>query len=164
MNRLNRDHVIGILSIALGVAIRLVAHTFPKATTGASDLTGPAFYPKLLALVFIGCGIAEILSGMKKETTAPRLKLRTFWATMTQPGPLNILIITGLVLGFIFFLETLGFIVYAYLTLFILMWRFRVPLLKNIAYSAVLVIILMFIFGKIFKIYLPSGVLDYLGL
>jgi hypothetical protein len=49
------------------------------------------------------------------------------------------------------------------MTLFILMWRFGVPLLKNMVYSVIFVFLLNAIFGKLFTIYLPSGILDYLG-
>lgn len=86
-----------------------------------------------------------------------------FWDSITKPGPLNILLTIALILFFIFLMETLGFMVCSYVMLFILMGRFGVPLFKNIVYSAIFVLLLNVIFAKLFTIYLPSGVLDYLG-
>ena len=74
----------------------------------------------------------------------------------------NIFFIIALILFFIFFMEALGFMVTAYFIIFILLWRFGVPLARNLAYSAGFVILLYLIFGKLFTIYLPSGILDYL--
>jgi putative tricarboxylic transport membrane protein len=76
---------------------------------------------------------------------------------------LNIFITIALILCFILFMEILGFIVCSYMVLFVLMWRFGVTLFRNILYSAVFVLLLKVIFEKIFTIYLPSGILDYLG-
>jgi putative tricarboxylic transport membrane protein len=162
--KLNRDHAIGLVCIALGIAIYLVARTFPKATTGSSDLTGPSFYPMLLALVFLVCGGLEVASGIRKRAELAAIDVGDFLHSLKQPGPQNILIVTGLVFGFIVLLETLGFVVCSYVTLFILMWRFGVPWLRNLIYSAVFVVVLLFVFGKVFKISLPSGILSYIGL
>lgn len=164
MKRLNQDHIIGIVCIILAVVILVTTRSFPKATSGASDLSGPSFYPNLLAYVFIICGLLEIIGGFRKQAGRKPFDLTHFWDSITRPGPLNILLTIALILFFIFFMEVLGFIVSSYVTLFILMWRFGVPLFKNIVYSAIFVLLLNVIFAKIFMIYLPSGVLDYAGL
>ena len=81
---------------------------------------------------------------------------------LRNPGVLNIFIIIVLILFFILLMEVLGFLICCYLMLFILMWRFGVPLLKNIGYSAGFVAMIYLIFGKLFTIYLPSGIFDYI--
>jgi hypothetical protein len=163
LKKLNQDHIIGTVCIILAVVILVTTRSFPKATTGASDLSGPSFYPNLLAYVFLICGIYEIIGGFRKREGRNQLVLTHFWGSITKPGPLNILLTIALILFFIFFMETLGFIVCSYVMLFVLMGRFGVPLFKNIVYSAIFVVLLNVIFAKIFTIYLPSGVLDYLG-
>ena len=162
MKKLNQDHIIGLVCIIISIVIISVTRSFPKATTGFSDLSGPSFYPNLLALLFTFCGLYEITSGFRKREGREPLDLPYFWNSIRKPGPLNILITIALILCFILFMENLGFIVCSYLILFILMWRFGVPLLRNIVYSAILVFLLNAIFGKLFTIYLPSGILDYL--
>jgi putative tricarboxylic transport membrane protein len=163
LKKLNQDHIIGTACIILAVVILVTTRSFPKLTTGASDLSGPSFYPNLLAYVFIFCGLYEIIGGFRKQAGRNPLDLTHFWDSITKPGSLNILLTIALILFFIFFMETLGFIVCSYVMLFIFMWRFGVPLFKNIVYSAIFVLLLNVIFAKIFTIYLPSGVLDYLG-
>jgi len=163
VKKLNQDHIIGTVCIIVAVVILATTRSFPKATTGASDLSGPSFYPNLLAYVFIFCGLYEIIGGFRKQAGRKPLDLTHFWDSITRPGPLNILLTIALILFFIFLMETLGFIVCSYVILFILMGRFGVPLFKNIVYSAIFVLLLNVIFAKIFTIYLPSGVLDYLG-
>ena len=162
LKKLNQDHIVGLVCIILSIVIVSVTRSFPKATTGFSDLSGPSFYPNLLAFVFAFCGLYEIIRGFRKREGREPLDLAYFWNSIRKPGPLNILITIALILCFILFMETLGFIVCSYMTLFILMWRFGVPLLKNMVYSVILVFLLNTIFGKLFTIYLPSGILDYL--
>ena len=154
--------MIGAVCIILAVVILVTTRSFPKATTGASDLTGPSFYPNLLAYVFIICGLYEIIGGFRKQEGRKPFDFTRFWDSISKPGPLNILLTISLILFFIFLMEALGFMVCSYIILFILMWRFGVPLFKNIVYSAIFVLLLNVIFAKIFTIYLPSGVLDYL--
>ena len=162
MKRLNAEHIIGLIAIVLALTIFWIGRSFPKATTGASDLTGPAFYPNVLALVFIFCGVLEIITGFKGSENEVSLNFSGLLDGLRNPGVLNILIIIALILFFIFFMEPLGFIVSAYFILFILLWRFGVHLARNLVYSAGFVAMIYLIFGKLFTIYLPSGILDYL--
>jgi putative tricarboxylic transport membrane protein len=163
LRKLNQDHIIGIVCIILSIIILSTTRSFPKATTGFSDLSGPSFYPNVLAFLFLFCGLYQIISGLRKQEVSNVIDLSSSWNAISKPGSLNIFVTIALILCFILFMEPLGFIVCSYMILFILMWRFGVPLLKNAIYSAIFVLLLNAIFGKLFTIYLPSGVLDYLG-
>lgn len=162
MKRLNAQSIIGLICVAVSLTILWISHSFPKATTGASDLTGPSFYPNVLALVFIFCGVCELINGFRSDDKSIALNLTGFRDAIRNPGVLNVFIIIVLILCFILFMEVLGFFICSYLMLFILMWRFGVPFLKNVAYSAAFVVMIYLIFGKLFTIYLPSGILDYI--
>ena len=162
MKRLNAEHIIGLIAIALALTIFWLGRSFPKATTGASDLTGPAFYPNVLAFVFIFCGVLEIITGFRGSEDKVTPNFSGLLDGFRNPGVVNIFIIIVLILFFILLMEVLGFFICSYLMLFILMWRFGVPFLKNIGYSAGFVAMIYLIFGKLFTIYLPSGILDYL--
>jgi putative tricarboxylic transport membrane protein len=164
VNRIHPDHLIGLACIVLAATIYWVSDGFPKLTTGASDLTGPSFYPRLLALVLVPCGILQIISGFKHTAAGQGLnhaRLREGWS---GPGARNILIVCGLILFFIYTLEYLGFFITTPVVLIALMWRFGVPWKRNLLYSVVLVTLIYLIFGKLFTIYLPTGVLEQLGL
>ena len=164
MKKLNQDHIIGLACIILSMIIFGITRTFPKASTGANELTGPSFYPNLLAILFIICGICEIVYGLREVEGRSPIEISRFLMGLKTPASLNILIIVGLTVFFILFLEVLGFVVCSAVFVFVLMWRFGVSLLKNFLYSALYLLFLLLVFGKIFAIYLPSGILDFLGI
>ena len=144
--KMNTDHIIGIICLL------------------ASNLTGPSFYPNLLALVFALCGIGEIIAGFRHAEKRKTLDLTRLTGTLRDPGFLNVILIIVLIIGFMLLVELLGFIICSYLIVFILMWRFGVNWIRNTLYSVILVALIYLLFGKLFKIYLPSGVLGYFGL
>jgi len=164
LKRFNQDHIIGVACLFVSAAILYLTRAFPKASTGASDLTGPSFYPNLLAILFILCGIYEIVHGFKEVEGRNSIGLASILKGIRNPGFVNVFLIFLLTVFFIVFMNLLGFIICSYIFLFILMWRFGVPLIRNIFYSIIYVLFLLLVFGKIFSIYLPSGVLGFLGL
>lgn len=162
--KMNTDHISGIICLLVSAVMLYVSRSFPTATTGASNLTGPSFYPNLLALVFALCGIGEIIAGFRHAEKRKTLDLTRLTGTLRDPGFLNIILIIVLIIGFMLLMEILGFIICSYLTVFILMWRFGVNWIRKTLYSVILVALIYLLFGKLFKIYLPSGVLGYFGL
>jgi hypothetical protein len=162
--KMNTDHIIGITCLLVSAVMLYVSRSFPTATTGASNLTGPSFYPNLLALVFGLCGIGEIINGFRHAEKPKTLDLKRLIGTLQNPGFLNVILIIILIIGFMLLMEILGFIICSYLMVFILMWRFGVNWIRNTLYSVILVTLIYLLFGKLFKIYLPSGVLGYFGL
>ena len=162
--KMNTDHIIGIICLLVSAVMLYVSRSFPTATTGASNLTGPSFYPNLLALVFALCGIGEIIAGFRHAEKRKTLDLTRLTGTLRDPGFLNVILIIVLIIGFMLLVELLGFIICSYLIVFILMWRFGVNWIRNTLYSVILVALIYLLFGKLFKIYLPSGVLGYFGL
>ena len=164
MRNVTTDHIIGIICLLVSTVMLYVSRSFPTATTGASDLTGPSFYPNILALVFALCGIGEIIAGFTHAEERKTLDLKRLTGALRNPGFLNVILIIVLIIGFMLLMEILGFIICSYLMVFILMWRFGVNWIRKTLYSVILVALIYLLFGKLFKIYLPSGVLGYFGL
>jgi putative tricarboxylic transport membrane protein len=160
---LNQDHIIGFICILLAVVILSITASFPKVTTGASNVTGPSFFPNLLAIVFIMCGLIEIISGFVKSKSSATTNRFDFWKFIRQPGTLNILICIAVIALFILFMEQVGFVICTFLLVLALMWRFGIGFLKNIMYSTIFVVAIILIFGKLFTVYLPAGLLEYFG-
>ena len=71
--------------------------------------------------------------------------------------------VCGAILFFIYALESVGFLVTTFLAIGALMWRFGVPWKRNLFYSAVLVTALYLVFGKLFSVDLPTGILERLA-
>lgn len=163
MKRIHPDHLIGLFCIALAVVIYAASAGFPSLATGGSELTGPAFYPRVLALVLILCGVLQVISGFRNQSSesAPGLeKLRT---ALSSSGAVNVLMVCGAILFFIYALEDVGFLVTTSFVLCTLMWRFGVPWKRNLFYSAVLVTVVYLVFGKLFTVDLPNGILEQVG-
>ena len=163
MKKIHPDHLIGLFCIALAVVIYAVSAGFPSLATGASELTGPAFYPRALALVLIFCGVLQVISGFRNLNADSVPGLEKLRVALSSSGAVNILMVCGAVLFFIYALEDVGFLVTTSLLLCTLMWRFGVPWKQNLFYSAVLVTVLYLVFGKLFTVDLPNGILDYFG-
>ena len=106
----------------------------------------------------------EIILGFLQDTGQLDINLKHLWTGLKTPQVINVILIIVLLLFFIFFFERLGFIVCTSIVLFILMYRLGVPLLKDVVYTVIFVTIILLIFGRLFSISLPSGVLEYIGL
>jgi putative tricarboxylic transport membrane protein len=161
---MNKDCIVGIICLSVSAVMLYFSRSFPTATSGASDLTGPSFYPNLLALMFALCGTGEIIAGIRhreQNRTSDPMRLAQ---ALRNPGFLNVIFIIVSIIGFMLLMEILGFIICSYLIVFILMWRFGVGWIRNSLYSFIFVALVYLLFGKLFTIYLPSGILEYFRL
>jgi putative tricarboxylic transport membrane protein len=161
--QLNQEHLIGVVCLLIATVILLITPSFPRGQANI-NITGPAFFPNLLSLILILCGIYEIGLGFVQEEGRLDVNPRHLWQTLKTPQVVNVFLIVGLLLFFILFFERLGFVVCTSVVLFILMHRLGVTLLKNVLYTIGFVITILLIFGRLFSISLPSGVLEYIGL
>jgi len=161
---LTKEHLIGISCMATAVVVHMLSRSFPKAATGANELTGPAFFPNILAVIIFICGLVELINGFRRSFESEELNLKNTGRILKQPETINVLLIIVLIVGYILFMEPLGFIPTTLIMLLTLMWRFRVPLFKNILYSIFFLVVLYLLFGQLFTIYLPSGIMEYVGL
>jgi hypothetical protein len=162
---MNKHHVIGALALAIGIVTYILTADFP---TGRGDvhLAGPAFFPRILALILGAAGVWEITIGTVKAVrdgerpiTAESVKnIATSWYAA------NMALIIALVVFFILMFKPLGFILTALIVVFVLMHRLGVPVLKNLLASLLFVVVIYLLFGRLFTISLPGGVLSVIGL
>lgn len=163
MNKIHADHFIGLACIVLALLIYVVSADFPAAATGGQQLTGPAFYPRVLAVVLVFCGVVQIISGFKRLRVEGGLGRIDLIALLSSPGVINILTVCAAILVYIYALEDVGFFITTFSVLTALMWRFGVPWIRNLLFSAILVAVLYVVFGIVFTIVLPGGLLEPLG-
>lgn len=160
---LNQEHVISVLCfITAFVVLRLVAD-FPEGQQ-RQHLSGPAFFPRVLAAVFIITGIGEMITGFAKEEDHSPISMKELWKRVKSAYGINMLLVIALIVFFINFFNVLGFIITAFVVVFVTMWRLGVPWGKNLLVTVLLVGIIDLIFGYLFTISLPSGVLSVIGL
>lgn len=159
----NQEHIIGVVCLILGGVTLFLTSSFPQGQSNI-NITGPAFFPNVLAIIFLVCGVYEIILGFFQEKGRLDVNLHHLWLGLKSPQVLNVLLIILLLVFFIFFFERLGFILSTFVVLSILLYRLGVPLVKNLIYTVIFIAIILVIFGRLFSISLPSGVLESLGL
>lgn len=161
--QLNQEHIIGVICMMIGGITLFFTASFPKGNVNI-NITGPAFFPNVLAIIFILCGIYEFALGFFQEKGRIDITFKHLWIGLKSPQVINVILIVTLLVFFIVFFERLGFVFCTTIVLFVLMYRLGVPLLKNLVYTATFIVIILMIFGRLFSISLPSGVLESLGL
>lgn len=156
-NKFNQEHIIGIVCILVGALVLYLTRHFPSGK-GNVGISGPAFFPNLLAILLLILGAVEAVTGTFSKT-GDYTTIQEIWTLMKKPEFLNLILLAALFLFFIFFVEILGFVITTTVFLLAVMWRLGVPLIRNALYSAVFLLVIIVIFDKIFTVSLPSGVL-----
>lgn len=162
---MNKHHVIGLLSICIAVLVWLLTRDFPGGT-GDVHISGPAFFPRVLAGILGIAGLSEILVGSVAsvrdgEKTISVVRIRQLVASRYAA---NMGLIIVLLVFFLSMFNLLGFFVTGFIVVFTLMIRLGVPWVKNLVASLIFVIVIDLLFGRLFTISLPSGVLSVIGL
>jgi len=149
----------GIILIGISFFVIYESMKFPPFILAGKKLPGPNFFPVILSIILLGCGINEILSTLKYMPLEKNGE--SFISFINNWGNQNILIITlGLIL-YVFILKWLGFIVSTFLLASIFMIRLKTGWLRGILYSIFLVMIIFVLFGTIFRVQLPVGLLNF---
>jgi hypothetical protein len=140
-----------------------ITPSFPKGQAKVG-LTGPAFFPNLLALIFVACGVYQILYGFANKENHAAIDGEMIKSMFAKKETRTTYIILGLIVFFILFLNLLGFIVTTLVFLGVFLRRLGVSTLKTAMYSVIFTTTIYFLFGRLFTISLPSGILSYIGL
>lgn len=155
----NQEHSIGVICLIIAGIFRKLTSELPQGL-GSKGAPGPEFFPNVLTALLIVFGVIEIVIGFQKQEQFEAITLGKMWNGIKSWGGINILLIVALMLFYIFMFEILGFIVTSLIVLTILMWRLKVPWWKNIIASATLILVIQLLFGYLFTISLPYGVLS----
>lgn len=157
--KINREHVVGLVCLAVAAAVLLITPGFPEGQEGV-HLTGPAFFPNIMAYLLILLGTAQILAGIRKARVGngePK-----FPASRTSALRLaGFFVLTA---GFVALFNPLGFFPTTLVFLFLLMLLFGMPAAKSALFSALYTVVIYLLFGQLFTIGLPAGILGFLGI
>ena len=154
--RINREHVIGAVCLAIGTVVLILTRSFPSGQ-GNVQLTGPAFFPNVLAVILLITGVIQVAIGVIQRASLPELSFTVIAETLRAPQAQSVLITLGLMVFYIVFMKTIGFFTTSFIFLFGMMWRMGVKLVRNVAYSAVLLVVLYLVFARLFFVNLPHG-------
>jgi putative tricarboxylic transport membrane protein len=141
---------IGLFLVLFAAVVLWHVQSFPSLDNG---YPGPALFPSVLAVLFIFCGIVLIFQGIRQREKL--LKFDT--GTLTLSGSLNILLVLATVICYIFFADAIGFLIFSFLVLMILMKWLKVKTLSSLLMSVGVTLVIYILFAKILLVPLPWG-------
>ena len=141
---------IGLFLILSAAVVLWHVQGFPSLDNG---YPGPALFPSVLAVLFILCGIGLIIQGVRQREKL--LKLDT--GTLRLSGSLNIFFVLGTIVCYILLAETIGFLIFSFMVLLILMKWLKVKTLSSIAMSIGVTLVIYLLFAIVLLVPLPWG-------
>lgn len=146
------DIIAGGIFIALGIFIFTQTWNYPSPEKGHP---GPDLFPNILALLFIGFGIALILKTRKLVPT------ETEGASLGPGRISNALFVLGTVVAYVAVVNTAGFLITSAVLLFLLMKKLEVTILKSAIASVMITLFINLMFSKILRVPLPYGIFGW---
>jgi putative tricarboxylic transport membrane protein len=147
------DAVVGACLIALAVAILVHIQAYPLIP---GQQYGPALFPGSIAVGLIGCGLLLVRRGVR---AGQPLFAIADW--MRQPALVtNFLAVCAVLVFYIAFAGTLGFIPTAALCLLALFLKLRVRPVVAAVVAIVATLVIHTLFYKLLRVPLPWGVLE----
>ena len=156
--KINREHVIGAVCLAIGATVLILTRNFPSGQ-GYVQLTGPAFFPNVLAFILLITGVIEIVVGVVQRATLPVLSFTVIGETLRDRQVQSVLIALGLMVLYVVFMKVIGFFTTSFIFLSGMMWRMGVKIVRNIIYTVVLLVVLYLVFARLFFVNLPQGLI-----
>ena len=122
------DTAIGLSLIIFACAVLVHVQSFPELDNG---YPGPALFPTVLAVLFIICGIGLIVQGIRKRENVLKFDL----GSVSLTGWINIAFILGAIVCYIFFVDYIGFLIFSFVILMILMKWLKVKTVLSLVMS-----------------------------
>jgi len=141
---------IGLVLIIFACAVLVHVQSFPKLDNG---YPGPALFPSVLAVLFILCGIGLIIQGNRQREKVLKFDL----GTTTLAGWINMAFVLGTVICYILLAEYLGFLIFSFVILMILMKWLKVKMLPSLVMSIGVTLAIYLLFAKVLLVPLPWG-------
>ena len=147
------DALTGAFLIALAIAILFHIQSYPLMP---GQNYGPALFPGVIAVGFIGCGLLLIVRGVRAKV--PLIALADW---VRNPVTLtNFLVVCAVLVLYIVLAQPLGFLLTAPLCLFLLFLKLKVRLPTAVVVAIVSTFVIHFLFYKLLRVPLPWGVLE----
>ncbi len=161
--KITREHVVGLICIAISIVVLCITPSFPAGQEGV-NLTGPAFFPNVLAIAYIILGLLQLISAFRAQAKAGKGQESATKEPQQKRRIATTLEFIVLMIAYIIFFVPLGYLVSTILFLFLLMWLLGLKWWKGLLYSAIYTAVIYLIFGMLFTIGLPAGILGTLGI
>lgn len=151
----NRDAIPALIWIIIGLAVMVVSY---QMSLGTLHTPGPGLLPFLLGSLLIVVSIPILVGSLRVfKKTAPESRGAEIWAGVEFK---NVLVIIISLVAYALLLERLGFILTAFLFLFVLFATFDSPRwFFALGVSSVTIFITYILFNVVLRVELPSGLL-----
>jgi len=148
--------IFGVALISIAILVMVEASFFPKFVVSGKRLPGPAFFPTILSIILIISGFYEIIMALlgKRFSKPPR----PFLDYLKDWGIQNVLILLFMLIIYVPVIKLLGFILGTFIISLLLMVRLKAGWIRSVIVSIALIIVIVLLFEKVFKIPLPEGV------
>lgn len=160
--KITREHFVGFSCIGLSIAVLCITPSFPKGQASV-NITGPAFFPNVLAVAFIILGVAQIIAASRAARKSSPSQNSSRDSQRSRKIIMTVEFV-ALMLAFIAFFNTLGFVISTTCFLFLLMWLLGLKWWKSLLYAGIYTSVIYLLFGVLFTIGLPAGILGALGI
>jgi putative tricarboxylic transport membrane protein len=158
MKKINKEHLVGIFCTIFAIIVLILSSKLPKGRS-EFNIPGPNFFPTLLGIGVLFCGIFQIVYGYVKKDAVP-INFKEIFKNLKSRQVINVFITIGLILFFLIFFEIVGFVLCLAIMMAVIMIRFKVPVLKIIISIVIFIAIIIIIFEAIFHITLPLGIIE----
>jgi len=139
----------GASIILLALAVAIASSAFPGAVVAGRKIPGPAFFPVLLSIILVPCGLHQIIAGFKTPGGGESWELGL--------GAANGAIIVAALVAYVILMDVLGYALSTVLFSMVLLLRLKAPFFKAAVISLTVAAFIVAIFGRLFMIQLPPG-------
>ena len=158
-----RETTIGFLLMALSAFTFYITRDFPPFRSRGVTLPGPSFFPRFIATALFCCGILELVQAYRQSRSAKEHEKQPAFQQVISdfirsPGMGTMVISIIGIVAYVLLLERIGFEIMTAAFLVVMMLCFKVKPVKAVAYSLIVVIVMVVLFEKLFQVPLPPGV------
>lgn len=149
------DTISGFVFAAAGIGIALKAQTFPSVE---GQLYGASFFPTIIGIAMIGCGIALAVGGIIRGKNRPLIRLPEW--LQSRRSIINFFLVLVALLFFILAADFLGFCATAFILLFGLQIRLGARVLPALGIAAAATAVFYIVFAVLLRVPLPYGIVE----
>lgn len=158
-----RETTIGSLLMALSAFTFYITRNFPPFRSRGVTLPGPSFFPRFVAAVLFCCGVLELVQAYQQSSSGKEHEKQPGFRQVVSdfirsPGMGTIVISVIGIVAYVLLLERIGFEIMTTAFLVVMMLCFQVKPVKAVAYSVIVVIVMVVLFERLFQVPLPPGI------